>query len=638
MVESSSFDRRDFLKATFGFGLLGGTGTASGAEPSSGERTEVLVGVTASASGRRTAKRALPSGARTVGENPSLGYVRAVLPKRSSRAEQVRVVERASAQAGIEYVEPNATYQSLSVPNDPRFGDQHAPAMVNAAEAWDTAGDRDVTIAVVDQGIALNHPDLRTAIAANAGRDFVDDDDPSPDSLTTEGHGTHVAGIAAAETDNDTGIAGISDARLLSVRALSEAGSGYTSDIADGIQWAADNGVDVINLSLGGGGYSETMHAAVEYATQKGALLVAAAGNNDGSPKYPAAYGECIAVSALDPDGSLASYSSTGSAIELCAPGTNVLSTRPNDGYGRSSGTSMAAPVVSGVAALVLSREDLSNEALRSRLADTAADIGLSSNEQGAGRVDAKTAIDGALSRTLTIEGTGSYASYDFTVSGDLAGGEDLTGEDAISGSSATGAIRGGRDSYTFTGEVSSLSIDGTASVSVDGERITPPDATSHTLTIEGSGSYASYDFTVSGDLASGESLTGEDVISGSSATGAIRSGHDSYTFTGEVIAVDIDNGISVYLDGRGVDPAELLPSTLTIEGTGSYASYDFTVSGDLAGGEDLTGEDATSGSSATGAISGGRDTYFFSGEVTAMTVDGESTVLVDGTEIERNR
>ena len=563
MVESSSFGRRSFLKATFGFGLLGGTGTASGAEPSSGERTEVLVGVAASASGRRTAKRALPSGARTVGENPSLGYVRAVLPKRSSRAEQVRVVERASAQAGIEYVEPNATYQSLSVPNDPRFGDQHAPAVVNAAEAWDTAGDRDVTIAVVDQGIALDHPDLRTAIAADAGRDFVDDDDdPSPDSLTTEGHGTHVAGIAAAETDNDTGIAGISDARLLSVRALSEEQWGYTADIADGIQWAADNGADVINFSLGGGGYSETMHAAVEYATQKGALLVAAAGNNGGSPKYPAAYDECIAVSALDPDGSLASYSSTGSAIELCAPGTNVLSTRPNDGYGRGSGTSMAAPVVSGVAALVLSREDLSNEALRSRLADTAADIGLSGNEQGAGRVDAKTAIDGALSRTLTIEGTGSYASYDFTVSGDLekstANGGSINGNDEISGSSASGEVGIGVDSYTFTGDLLDFDLDGDADVFLDGERVDPTPDLDRVLTIEGTGPRATYEFSVSGDLekstANGGSINGNDEISGSSASGEVGIGADSYAFSGEIVGMTVDGDAAVSRNGKRID------------------------------------------------------------------------------------
>lgn len=158
---------------------------------------------------------------------------------------------------------------------------------------------------------------------SNGGRDFVDDDgDPYPDSLNEEIHGTHVAGIAAAEVNNGNGVTGIGNSSVIAGRALSERGSGSTADIADAITWAANEGADVINLSLGGGGYTNTMQNAVTYAANQGALVVAAAGNDgSGSVSYPAAYGGVLAVSALDPDESLASYSNYGPKIDLAAPG-----------------------------------------------------------------------------------------------------------------------------------------------------------------------------------------------------------------------------------------------------------------------------------------------------------------------------
>jgi serine protease len=299
----------------------------------------------------------------------------------------------------VKYVEENERLTAQVAPNDPRYDDQYADQQVNAPEAWDTTfGDSGVTVGIVDQGVKYDHPDLdgnMDGSVSNYGRDFVDDDgDPYPDDMTDEYHGTHVGGIAAAEVDNGDGVTGIGNSSLLSGRALSEDGSGSTADIADAITWAADQGVDVINLSLGGGGYTDTMKNAVSYATDNGALVVAAAGNDGrGSVSYPAAYSECLAVSALDPDETLASYSNYGSDVELAAPGTNVLSTWTDDGYDEISGTSMATPVVAGVAGLTLAQYDLAPTELRDHLKATAVDVGLSSDEQGSGRVDAGNAV-----------------------------------------------------------------------------------------------------------------------------------------------------------------------------------------------------------------------------------------------------
>ena len=196
--------------------------------------------------------------------------------------------------------------------------------------------------------------------------------------------------------DNGTGVAGQSNSSLINGRALDENGSGSTADIADAIEWAADQGADVINLSLGGGGYTDTMKNAVSYATDNGSLVVAAAGNNGSSSvSYPAAYSECVAVSAVDDNGGLASFSQYGESVELCAPGVDVLSTTTEGrgSYERLSGTSMATPVTSGVAGLALAQWDLTNQELRSHLKNTAEDIGLSANEQGSGQVDALAAV-----------------------------------------------------------------------------------------------------------------------------------------------------------------------------------------------------------------------------------------------------
>jgi serine protease len=389
------FERRSFLKAlaaATGLASLGGVGSATpGREPGSKEN-EVLVGVAASADDlEQEVEQYVPGNARVVHSNEEIRYVAVQFPARAPDHARENFIEAITRRDHIRYAELNTTYEALAT-NDPLYGEQYAPEMVGCEEAWETTfGDSNVLISIIDQGIQYDHPNLEAGY--EGGRDFVDDGDPYP-ATEGENHGTHVGGIAGGRTDNGTGHAGISDCSLLSARALGSSGGGSLSDIADAIAWSADQGAHIINLSLGGGGYTQTMKNAVSYALSAGSLPVAAAGN-DGrrSVSYPAAYDECLAVSALDPDGSLAWYSNWGEEIELAAPGSDVLSTINFDDYDRFSGTSMAAPVVSGVGGLALSAWDLSASDLRLHLQATAEDIGLSEDEQGSGRVDAAAAV-----------------------------------------------------------------------------------------------------------------------------------------------------------------------------------------------------------------------------------------------------
>ena len=398
--QSTQQSRRSVVQAIGALGALAAAGVTEatpGRAPGPKE-DELLVGTAASASVEsmeQDVREHAPGNASVTHRNETLGYLALELPEQASAKAKESVKKALEKRPTVEYVEENVTYETQLAPNDPYFDSQYAPQQVNAPSAWDTTlGSSDVTVAVIDTGADYTHEDLSGLYASDPGYDFVDDDgDPYPDSGAT--HGTHVSGCASADTDNGVGVTGVSDSRMINGRCLDGSGGGSLSDIADGIQWAADQGADVINLSLGGGGYTETMKNAVSYAYDSGSLLVAAAGNDGrGSVSYPAAYEECVAVSALDPNEDLASFSNYGSRIEVAAPGVNVLSTTPSDGYEELSGTSMASPVAAGVAALGLAVDPgLSNQQLRQRLRETAVDVGLSSDEQGSGRVDAANIV-----------------------------------------------------------------------------------------------------------------------------------------------------------------------------------------------------------------------------------------------------
>ncbi|WP_158056141.1 S8 family serine peptidase [Halorussus halophilus] len=444
---TQGFDRRSFLKATGAVGAAaafsGVTAATPGRSPGPKE-DEILVGVSAGAGDiESTVSSYIPGNAEIVHKNENLRYVAVKFPSQAPEVARERFIDAITQKEEIKYAEKNATHTTQLTPNDPRFGDQYAPQQVQSDDAWDTTlGDSNVTIAVVDQGAMYDHPDLQANYKSNPGYDFVDSDsDPYPDSMQDEYHGTHVSGCAAAVVDNGTGVAGQGNSSLINARTLSEEGSGSTADIADGVEWAADQGADVINMSLGGGGYTDTMKNAVSYAQDQGAIIICAAGNDGSSSvSYPAAYSECMAISAVDDSENLASFSQYGSSVELCAPGVDILSTTTDTRgtYERLSGTSMATPVTSGVAGLTLAKWDLTNSELRTHLKNTAKDIGLSSDKQGSGQVNAFNAV-------TTEPGSGG---------GGGGGGGDSTSE-TVSGSLSSSYDY---DDYTWSWEYSSPS------------------------------------------------------------------------------------------------------------------------------------------------------------------------------------
>lgn len=263
-----------------------------------------------------------------------------------------QVIAALQEQDGVVYAEPNYFVYALdTIPNDPGWGQQYGPGAVRAPQGWDMAtGSPAVTIAVLDSGVQAAHPDLSAKLVS--GYDFVNgDSDPADDY----GHGTRVAGIAAAITDNGQGVAGISwGARIMPVKVLNSYGSGTYANVAAGIRFAVDNGARVINLSLGGGSSSTTLLDAVNYAVGLGAVLVAAAGNSGGALYYPAAYPDVVAVGATDNLNVRAASSSHGPQLDLTAPGVGIYTTQLGGGYAYESGTSAAAPFVSGAAAILI--------------------------------------------------------------------------------------------------------------------------------------------------------------------------------------------------------------------------------------------------------------------------------------------
>lgn len=253
------------------------------------------------------------------------------------------------------YVGPNYLAHIAGEPNDPAWWRQWNMKQIRASEAWDVTTGNDWIIAILDTGVDLSHPDLAPKLVK--GYDFVNQDDSPQDD---HGHGTHVAGIAAAAGNNGIGIAGMSwGARIMPLKVLDAQGDGTYFDIIQAIQYAADHGARIINLSLGGSSPDPNLLAAVTYARGRGCLVVAAAGNQGAALLYPAAYAETFAVAATTDRQQRASYSNFGPGVDIAAPGgtssVGIYSLAPGGGYASLYGTSMATPHVSGLAALVWS-------------------------------------------------------------------------------------------------------------------------------------------------------------------------------------------------------------------------------------------------------------------------------------------
>ena len=354
-----------------------------------------------------------------------------VIPDIGVRVVDVPVGRERSAVAAYER-NPNVSYAEVNgilrladhgAPNDPRVGEQwqyhntrvdstgqELDADIDAFEAWHlTRGNSTVEIAIVDTGIDLDHEDLKDKIVVEKSYNVT----RSKTLNDKYGHGTHVAGSAAAATDNGTGVAGTCpNCRLYNVKVVGDNGSGNVGGLAKGITWAADNGAEVINMSLTSTSGSRALEAAVAYASRKNVVLVAAAGNYQTNKKYyPAAYANVIAVAATDHNDVRAKFSNYGGWVDVAAPGKSILSTAPNHSsvmwgtrpktYGTISGTSMATPHVAGLAGLVWSTgmcddgipETRDNACVRDRIETTADKIAGTGTRWAHGRVNAYKSV-----------------------------------------------------------------------------------------------------------------------------------------------------------------------------------------------------------------------------------------------------
>jgi thermitase len=280
-------------------------------------------------------------------------------------------------------------------------------ADVDAVDAWPATRGNRTPVAIIDSGVAIDHEDISDKVVARAN--FSDTKIVKAEDYDKYGHGTHVAGIVAA-THNSTGVAGVCpDCTILDAKVLNSSGVGSSSAIANGINWAVEKGAKVINMSLGQRVSSRTLETAVNNAWNRGVVIVAAAGNAGTQAKiYPGAYPNVIAVAATDNRDVKASFSTYGKWVDLAAPGVNVYSTFPNHpfvlgtqngrstGYDIGSGTSMASPIVAGVAALVWNTPaGTANSTVREKVQSTADNIDGTGTLWEHGRVNACEAVAG---------------------------------------------------------------------------------------------------------------------------------------------------------------------------------------------------------------------------------------------------
>ena len=313
-------------------------------------------------------------------------------------SQAIEKVKAALLQSGqFEFVETDGVASAEAMPLDPMLPSQWHLYKIDMPGAWlTTMGSASVPIAILDGGVDSNHPDLKSRVVA--GYSFIS---LNTNTLDLTGHGTKVAGTAAAATNNNIGVAGVAGLNpIMPIVVMNASSYASYSNIAKGITYAADRGVRIINISITGTTASSTLQSAVNYAWNKGAVVFAAAGNSaTTAPGYPAACDKVIAVGATDTNDARASYSNYGSWIDVVAPGSSILTTLRGGSYGGASGTSFASPITAGVAALMLSvKPQLTAAQLTDLLKSTSKDLGtVGSIRYGAGRVNANAAGFAAL-------------------------------------------------------------------------------------------------------------------------------------------------------------------------------------------------------------------------------------------------
>lgn len=329
---------------------------------------------------------------------PGISVVRILLPTGLDIKEAINILNQNKS---VEYVEPNGICSMhLITPDDTYYDSQWAPQLANAEAVWGTVTGSGVTIAITDTGVDGTHEDLANRVIA--GHDTYNNVDiGAGENSAIHLHGTHCAGIAAATGNNTTGIAGVAwESYIMPIRMSMDNDPDYASwaDMAEAFMWAANNDADIISCSFGGKFYSQAMKDAVDYAVGLGCTMFASMGNSSvNEVQYPAGYQSVIAVGATNAHDEIANFSTTGSHMSICAPGVEIYSTVPDNGYAYMSGTSMACPFAAGVAALMLSKDSLlSQYDIKTRLENSAEDLGISGFDltYGYGRVNIEAAIN----------------------------------------------------------------------------------------------------------------------------------------------------------------------------------------------------------------------------------------------------
>lgn len=506
-------------------------------------------------------------------------------PFRVIKIQKGAVAERIKEYLGrrdVEYVEPNYIAQALVVPNDPYYRYQwhlYNPVYggIQMEKAWDISTGAGVTVAVVDTGIRKGTDLVNTCFVP--GYDYVNND---ADPIDDNGHGTHVAGTVAQSTNNGVGVVGVAfNSCLMPVKVLGATGSGTYANVALGIRYAADNGAKVINLSLGGTASGITLSDAVAYAYGKGATVVAACGNsNVSSCLYPAAYDAyVIAVGATQYDETKAPYSSYGSSLDIVAPGGNTAVDQNGDGYGDGvlqqtfkiagrtitwgyyffQGTSMAAPHVSGVAALLLAKGNATTpDEVRAALQETAEEKGTAGWDEiyGRGLVNAAAAL-----------------TY---IPGPVDNPPAVSITSPVNGATVSGLVTIGADA---TDDVGIVQVDFYVGAVLIGTAITSPYSLSWDSAIVGDGTYT---------------------LTATAIDTASQTASDS-------ISVLVDNYNDLPVANAGLDRSAYVGQIVNFDGSGSYDpngsivsySWDFDVSDGIQ--EDAVGVTATTTYSATG-------------------------------------
>ena len=384
----------------------------------------------------------------------------------------------------VEFAEPVYIYRALMVPNDPYYVYQWHMPMINMEQAWDQNSGTGAVVAVIDAGVAYENYDIYALAPDLAQTNFVqgydfynNDAHPNDDN----GHGTHVAGTIAQSTNNALGVTGIAyNCSIMPVKVLGADGSGGTDVIANGIYYAVDNGADVINMSLGSRYPSTLLEDACIYAKNNGVTIVCAAGNSGRNIlEYPAAYPQCISVSSVRFDSTLAGYSTYNSAVDITAPGGDVTVDQDGDGYidgvlqqthdGADfqtfsyyfyQGTSMASPHVAGVAALLVSASggSLTPDEIQTILQNSAVDLGSAGwdIEYGYGLLDANAALQMVTPSndppTANFSGTPVSGTVPLTVSfTDLSTNSPTTWNWSF-GDGGTSTLENPGHTYTTTG------------------------------------------------------------------------------------------------------------------------------------------------------------------------------------------